>query len=315
MDKEQGKRWRGHLTALIVIMMWGTTFVSTKVLLRSFSPLEILFFRILLAYGALWAIHPHKSRFAGWKTEGLYLAAGVCGVTAYFLLENVALQFSTASNVSIVLSVAPMFTAVAAHFLLRDERLYPRFFVGFAVAIAGVCLVSLNGNLNLKLNPVGDLLAVLAALSFGLYTVLIRKLNDPGRYPEGLAPHSAACTRRVFFYGLLTMVPVFLVTGIRPQVELLLQPVNLLNILYLGLGASAAGFVAWNWTIGVLGATRTNAYIYLQPVAAIVVSMIVLHEVITPLAVAGTALTLGGLYLSQSRGKMAVKDKIGMEKE
>ena len=128
----------GHVSALLVILMWGTTFVSTKVLLVSFQPAEIMFFRFLLAYAALWILYPHKPQIGPLRRELLYLLAGLCGVTGYFLMENFALTYSYASNVSILISVAPMVTGIFAHFLLKNERLHWRFFLGFVVAIGGI---------------------------------------------------------------------------------------------------------------------------------------------------------------------------------
>lgn len=161
----------GHVSALLVILMWGTTFVSTKVLLVSFQPAEIMFFRFLLAYAALWILYPHKPQIGPLRRELLYLLAGLCGVTGYFLMENFALTYSYASNVSILISVAPMVTGIFAHFLLKNERLHWRFFLGFVVAIGGIVLVTLNGNFVLKLNPLGDILALLAACCWAMYSV------------------------------------------------------------------------------------------------------------------------------------------------
>ena len=288
----------GHISALLVIVMWGTTFVSTKVLLNSFRPVEIMFSRFLLAYGALWLIHPHRPQIGPLRRELLYLAAGLCGVTGYFLMENIALRYSYASNVSILISAAPMLTGILAHFILKNEKLHWRFFLGFAAAIAGIVLVTFNGSFVLRLNPLGDLLALLAACCWAMYSVIMRLLMAD-------APHPAACTRHVFFYGLITMLPVLLLSGHTPDWQALTQPVNLFNILFLGLGASALGFVLWNRTVGILGATKTGVYIYLQPVSTILTAALILHERVTWLALAGTALILAGLLISESRPKSA----------
>ena len=305
MELEKRRAILAHLTALAVIVMWGTTFVATKVLLRELPPEDIMFFRFLLAYAALWIAYPRPVGSEGWRREGLYLAAGLCGVTGYFLLENMALTYSYASNVSLVISVAPMLTALFAHFLLRDEPLRGRFFLGFVIAISGVALVTLNGNLVLKLSPAGDMLAVLAACCWGMYSVIMRRLTAGGHHP-------AAITRRVFFYGLLTMAPVFLLRGHLPDLTAFTRPTCLFNLLFLGLGASALGFVLWNRTVGVLGAVKTSAYIYLQPVATLVTAALVLHERMSPLMLLGGVLTLTGLVLAET-GKRHEKKAAGGE--
>ena len=166
-DKETA---RGHLAALMTILVWGTTFISTKVLLRSFAPVEVLFLRFLLGFAALLLARPRKLKTAGWRQELVLMAAGLCGVTLYFLFENVALTYTLASNVGVIISIAPFFTALLAWPFLKNERPGGRFFIGFAAAIAGIALIGLNGSLSLKLNPLGDLLAVLAAVVWAVYS-------------------------------------------------------------------------------------------------------------------------------------------------
>lgn len=286
----------GHLIALFTIIIWGTTFISTKVLLTDFSPFEILFSRFVIGYAALWAIHPHWVKSAGMRDELLFAGAGLCGVTLYFLMENIALTCTLASNVGIIVSIAPFFTAVLAHFFLKEEAMRPQFFAGFAVALAGIVLISLNGSYVLKLNATGDILAVLACVFWAAYSVIMRKISELGHPTIG-------CTRRIFFYGLLFMLPVLMAQGIDLRLERFLAPVNGLNLLFLGLGASAMCFVTWNWCVGVLGAVKTSAYIYLVPVVTIAASYFILRESITGTALFGASLTLVGLFLSERKTK------------
>lgn len=284
----------GHLAALATILVWGTTFVSTKVLLRDFAPLEILFFRFLVGYVTLLLIRPRFPGIRKLREEALFMAAGLCGVTLYFLLENIALTCTFASNVGVIICLAPFFTAMLACLFLRGERLRPRFFAGLLVALAGVALIAFNGSAVLRLNPLGDMLAALAALIWAAYSILMRRIGE-------LGADTVLCTRRVFFYGLLFMLPALPLLGFEWKPDRLTELPNLLNLLYLGFGASAICFVAWNWTVRVLGAVRTSAYIYLVPVVTVVSSAVILHERLTGLAVIGTALTLIGLLVSEGR--------------
>lgn len=100
-------RAAAHVATLLTIIIWGTTFISTKVLLRDFSPLEVLIFRFLIGYAVLWIVYPRFVPVRRWKEELLFAAAGLCGVTLYFLMENIALTYTYASNVGIIVSVAP----------------------------------------------------------------------------------------------------------------------------------------------------------------------------------------------------------------
>ena len=218
-----------HLTALATILIWGTTFISTKVLLREFSPIEILFLRFLLGFAALHLVRG-KLPFRSWKEERLYAGAGLTGVTLYFLFENIALTYTLASNVGVLVTVAPFFTALLSCFYLRGERPDLRFYAGFVLALAGVTLIMFSGSMTLKLNPAGDILALLAAFVWAVYSVLMKKIGQLG-HPM------AACTRRTFLYGLAFMLPALFFLDFSPAWGALRKPVNLCNFLYLGLGA------------------------------------------------------------------------------
>lgn len=284
-----------HGAAVLTILIWGTTFISTKILLRDFSPLEILFLRFLLGYGALLLIR-ERIPFHGFRRELLFAGAGLCGVTLYFLLENIALQYTFASNVGVIVSVAPFFTALLSWKFLNGEPLRRRFFAGAATAFAGVVLIALNGKFALNLNPLGDLLAVLAAAVWAAYSVLMKKIGQLGE-------PVTACTRRVFLYGILLMVPALFLFEFSPEWSGLLKMRNLLNILFLGLGASALCFAFWNWAVKILDAVRTSVYIYLVPVITVSFSALLLGERITPAAIAGIVLTLTGVVLSEKRNQ------------
>lgn len=283
---------RGHLAALLTILIWGTTFISTKVLLVGFQPAEILFLRFVIGLLALLLASPRRLKGTTPRQELTFAAAGLCGVCLYYLLENIALTYTMASNVGVVISVAPFFTALLSRlFSRREERLGPPFFLGFALAMAGIILLSFRGT-DLQLSPVGDLLALLAALLWACYSLLTRTISRYG-YPTILS------TRRVFFYGILFMLPALGLLGFAPDLTLLVHPSYLLNILFLGLGASALCFVTWNYAVKVLGAVRTSVYIYLVPVITVAASALILQEPLSWQTGAGVGLTLAGLLLSE----------------
>ena len=294
------KALAGHLAALFCILVWGTTFISTKVLLRAFSPVEILFFRFLLGYVALWLACPRFLRLTDRRQEVLFACAGLCGVTLYFLLENIALTYTFASNVGVIVAISPFFAGLLAFWLLRAERPGLNFFLGFVAAMLGIGLISFSGSSQLRLNPVGDVLAVLAGLSWAGYSILTRKLMAFGY-------NSLLVTRRCFFYGLLFMLPALPFMDVAWKPERLADFTNTANLLFLGLGASALCFVAWTFAIQRLGAVKSCVYIYLVPVVTVITAVLVLHERITLMAAGGTALTLLGLAISEMRSFSTLK--------
>ncbi len=290
------RRTAGHFAAMFTIIIWGTTFISTKILLTDFAPVEILFFRFVMGFAALFLVCPHRLKMVSRRQEAVFALAGLCGICLYYLLENIALTYTMASNVGVIISVAPFFTAILSHLFIKSEgKLRAGFFIGFAVAMAGVTLLSFNGS-RLKLNPMGDLLAVLAAFVWACYSILTRKISSFG-YPVILT------TRRTFFYGILFMIPALFFFDFEIGLERFADTTYLLNILYLGLGASALCFVTWNFAVKALGAVKTSVYIYLVPVITVVTSVLILKEPVTWVTAVGTALAVAGLFLSEYSGK------------
>lgn len=292
----------GHLVAFLTVLIWGVTFVSTKVLLEAFTPVEILFIRFSMGYLALAAAFPKFMKFTDLRLELLFAGAGLCGVMLYFLFENIALTYTMASNVGVLVSIAPFLTAMLAWKFLHTERPGCVFFVGFACAIAGISMIYFNGAGVLKLNPLGDALALLAAFVWAIYSVLIRKIG-------GYRLNTILVTRRAFFYGLVFMLPVISAMGFSSELEALAKPRYFLNLLFLGLGASAMCFATWNFAVKRLGAVKTSVYIYMVPVVSVVSAAIVLREHITALAICGTMLTLGGLAISEFGTHMLKRKK------
>ena len=281
---------RGHISALLTIILWSVTFISTKILLDSYTPFEILLTRFLMGFLALCFIGDKLPKTTP-KQELQFAMAGLTGIGLYYLFENVALTYTYASNVGIIVAAAPFFVALLAHFFLKDEPIGIPFFIGFVAAMSGIVIISMNGSA-LHLNPLGDLLAILAALDWSVYSIIMRRITLYGY-------DSIAVTRRTFFYGILFMLPMAFFTDFRWGFERLTDPVNLINLLFLGFGASALCFITWNFSVKALGAVQATNYIYAGPVLTVISAAIILGEKITSTTLAGIILILAGLSVSQ----------------
>ena len=292
---------KGHVAALVTIFIWGTAFVSTRILLSSFQPIEIIFYRFSIGLFVLMLAYPRRLRVTNKKEEFTFAIAGLCGVALYFLLENIALMYTAASNVGVIIAVSPFFTALLANWLLDGEKLKANFFIGFIVAIIGIALISFNGITVLALNPIGDILALLAAIVWAMYSILLRKI---GRFGY----NTIQTTRRIFCYGLIILVPTLFFFQFEFGLERFTQPVNAFNILFLGLGATALCFATWNLAVRTLGAVKTSIYIYLVPAITVVASVIVLAERVTWMSALGTILALTGLFISGKKIKITSKE-------
>ncbi len=287
-----GVQTLGHLAASFTILLWGATFISTKVLLETFTPVEILVSRFVLGYVALWVASPRILRLRERREEWFFFAAGATGIALYYFLENIALVYSSASNVGITVSVAPFFTALLAPVFMKETAKIPlRFYVGFLVALSGIALIMVS-EAALTFSPFGDFLALLAAFTWAVYSHLLRIVFSFS-YPTILV------TRRIFGYGILCMLPIFFAEGGSISLAALADPVNLGNMLFLGLGASACCFATWNYAVKVMGPVRTGVYIYATPVVTALLAILILKEPFTWLSGCGMVLALAGLWMSR----------------
>lgn len=289
---------RYHLIALFTVMVWGTTFVSTKVLLDTFTPLWILLIRFAIGTVALCALRPHILKLKERKHEWLFIFAGATGIAAYYLLENIALVFTSATAVGVIVAASPLFTGILSRMIGVSKRLSVWFFAGFAVAMAGLILVSWANLTSEATNEsaaslIGDTLALLAGLIWAIYSLLVNRISELGY-------ETIAATKRTFLWGLVFIVPFTILFGGSPTDPLtMLEPQNSLNLLFLGFIASAACFVTWTVSVKHLGATISTTYIYLVPAITATSSILILGEPFTVAIVAGLALTIAGLFLSQ----------------
>ncbi len=286
--------YRYHLAALFTVSVWGATFVSTKALIAAgLTPAEIFLMRFALGYLCILPLAPRRLRAENRRDEAAFAAAGVCGGSLYFLLENVALEYAPASNVSLLVCTAPVWTALAAGRADRGERMTRRQAAGAALAAAGMALVVLNGRFVLHISPAGDLLALAAALSWMGYSLVIKRLG--ARYPASFI------ARKVFFYGMVTILPVFAFRPFAATGELLARPVVWANLLFLGVVASGFCYALWNAVMRRLGAVRATNYIFFNPLVTMLTAALCIGERITAPALAGAAMILCGMWYAERR--------------
>ncbi len=286
----------GHIVALIVITCWGCTFVNTKfLLLGGLMPHEIFVLRFLLAYICICIISPRQLFCHSLKDEAMMLLLGITGGSLYFLAENESVKLSYVNNVSFIVCTAPLLTTCLAIAFLKRVHATPRLIAGSLMAVCGVAIVIFNGHFVLHLNPLGDFLALVAASSWAIYSMLMKWATQ--RY------NSVFITRKVFFYGLVTILPVFAIHPWDYPLARMAQPVIWMNVLFLGIIASFACYALWTWAIGRIGALTTSNYVYLNPIATVVVSAIFLNEPMTAMAFIGSALILLGVYIANKNQK------------
>ena len=277
-----------YITAFLIVVIWGCTFVQTKLLINAgLRPDEIFLFRFILAYLLILPFAGKRFFLDDWKDELLAVLLGLTGGSLYFITENYALAYGYCSNVSLIVCLTPLVTALIVGCFYPGERLNRKGLLASLIAFAGMALVVFNGNFILKLSPLGDILALAACLCWALYSLIIKRLQV--RYSNMFI------TRKVFGYGLLTIIPWLLPQGV--NVELLWSSGAVVwgNILFLGCVASMLCFLGWNWCLEKIGTVRATNLLYLNPVVAMTTSAFVLGERVTWVALMGAALILAGL--------------------
>ena len=301
-----------HLIAFLTVAVWGTTFVFTKLLIvNGLSPAQIFTLRFIIAYVMLtafsllrplflrrklqasqpdkWRKVQHRWLSCNWRDEMLMLALGVTGGSIYFLSENEALRFTTATNVSLIVCSCPLFAMLIIGMFYKSERFASRQMLGSLLALLGMAIVVLNGHFVLHLSPLGDTLAFGACLSWALYSLLMKPVMY--RYS------ALFITRKVFFYGVLTILPYYLVVPGMPSLEVLLRPTVMANLFFLGCVASMLCYLTWSWCMARLGAVKCTNWVYLNPITTIVFAWLILDEQITSYFLIGAVFILLGMYI------------------
>lgn len=298
-----GNRLYYHFVAFVVVAIWGSTFVFTKLLLQSgLTPAQIFTLRFIIAYVLLlgYSLNTHHSSLfaSSWRDELLMLALGITGGSVYFLAENAAMLNTTATNTSLIVCSCPLFAMMFVAIVYRhSEQITKMQALGSGVACLGMAIVVLNGHFVLHLSPLGDLLAFAACLCWAVYSLLAKPATE--RYS------SIFITRKVFFYGLLTIIPYFI---LRPSEATIFsfsifnfQLSVILNLLFLSVVASMLCYLLWNWVIGKLGAVVATNWVYFNPITTIIFAWWLLNEQITVWFLLGSALILLGMYLADKR--------------
>lgn len=289
--------WIYHLVAFATVAIWGCTFVSTKVLmLNGLSPAQIFTLRFLISYVMMLAVYHSRLWADSWRDELKMMLLGISGGSLYFLSENEAMNFTSTTNTSLIVCSCPLFATLLVRLVYRSTtRISMMQLGGSLLAFAGMVIVVLNGRFVLHLSPLGDALAFTACLSWSVYSLLMKWVS---------AKYGAAfITRKVFFYGVLTILPYYIFYLTLPTAAVLTKPVVVGNLAFLGCLASMICFLTWNWCISKLGAVKATNWVYFNPITTMIFASWVLGEKITPYFLAGATCILLGMFVADRSTK------------
>lgn len=281
-----------HVAAFAMILVWGISFLNTRVLLDSgLTPTEIFVARFTIAYVSLLVVSGFKVRFTGWRDELLFVVCGVAGGSAYFIAENTALELTLISDVAVLVSTAPLTTALMGAIFYRDERISWLSCLGMIIAFVGSAMLALKDGLVWGDSIMGDLLALLAAFVWAFYSMALKRLNRT--YP------TLFITRKLFFYGILSALPLLAMEESQINWQAVSRPEVWGNLLYLGLICSMAAYFIWGITVKRIGAVRASNYFYLSPIISMIAAAIWFGERTNAVAYIGCVLILAGVIMAE----------------
>lgn len=289
------KKWSYHLLAFVVMSVWGSTFASSKTLiLHGMAEPYIFFFRFIAAYFLLLAVS-HKKLFSdNWKDEAILFLMGIAGGSFYFMAENYGLHYTQTTDVAFIIAFTPLLTTLVAYcFHQERQQITLNFIIGLVVALIGIAFLIFKGDFHVVPSVTGDFLAFLAALFWSFYSILSKFLG--GRYSILFV------TRKVFFYGWLTILPVLPAFSATKNFSLLQDPVVGANLFFLAVVASFLGFICWNLVMEKLGVLKSSYYLYINPVASAIMSILFMNETMNISIAIGLVLILSGVIYSEKK--------------
>jgi drug/metabolite transporter (DMT)-like permease len=285
---------KAHFLAIVLMILWGMSYLSIKVVVHEIHPVLSAFYRFLIASIILFIYlkirYPEEKVL---KEDKVKMAlGGLFGICMYFLFENYAVYFTTASNVAIIISSIPIFTLIT-HRIIFKEKINMIKAVGAFFSIIGIGIIIFSkGKVSLfSKGTIGDLMGMGAALCWVTYTVVISKLK--GNY------RSIVITTYQTIWGCIFLSPsIFIFKHSIPSVK------AIANLLYLSFFCTCIGYAIYIYCQNKLGATVITTYINLQPIVSIISAKILLNENITPMQILGSTIIITGLFLASKSEKI-----------
>ena len=283
-----------YLLLTLTVLFWSGNFVLGRGVNDVIPPVSLAFWRWVGAFMVLlpFAIRP---LIRDWKTIRNHMAIltilAVLSVTIFNTFIYLALQSTPVANTVLVNAMTPVFIVFISWIGFQDS-LKPIQGVGVAISLTGLLWMLSRGNLAALLHTrfsAGDLWTLAAAMSWALYTTLLRKR------PPGL--HPVAFLATTMGIGILFLTPAY-IWELQTGAHFNLTPATLFSIVYVAVFPSVLSFLFWNWSVGIVGATKAGVFVYLMPVFSIALAYGFLGEGLQAYHIFGIILIFSGIYLT-----------------
>jgi drug/metabolite transporter (DMT)-like permease len=293
---------RGYAALILTTVIWGSTFIVTKLLLEQVAPLQLTLLRFVIAFVVLAPLATRQGFHFKDIFKPIFLLFGLTGTTLYFAFQNLGMNYTSVTSTSLILAIVPVLTSIFAVIFLK-EKLTRQLIASIGLVTVGMVLVALSsGQEEQGSNPLlGNLLIFASGLAWAVYTIQGRKMS--GDYPALVM--TAASTGA----GVLFLLPF---AGWEAAVVGLphFNAAGVAEIVYLGLAASALTMFLWNYALHYLPASIAITFVNLTPVIG-VASGYILGENPPLLKLAGGALAIAGVFFSSRGAKPAAAEETG----
>ena len=282
-----------YIEALFAVIVWGASFIATKVALKEVSPITIVWLRFLMGVVILGiAVVLRKQFTLPDKKEWAYFALlGFLGITFHQWLQSNGLQTSEASTTAWIVSTTPVFMALLGWLILRESLGWGKT-LGILIAFVGVLVVISKGNLGSisigRFGAPGDILILISAVNWAVFSALSRR---------GLKSHPASLMMfYVMSFGWLFTSLLFIPTHGFAEIGALTFN-GWIGVTFLGVCCSGLAYIAWYDALKALTTAQTGVFLYIEPLVAVVVAFFILGEAITPASLLGGTVILFGVWL------------------
>lgn len=290
-------RFFTYAEALFAVIVWGASFIATKVALEDISPITIVWLRFLMGLVILGVtvILQKQFRLPDKRDWPYFALLGFLGITFHQWLQSNGLQTSEAGTTAWIVATTPVFMALLGWFLLK-ERLNWAKNLGILLAFAGVLVVVSKGDFGSislgKFGAPGDVLILISAMNWAVFSALSRR---------GLKSHHASLMMfYVMSFGWFFTSLLFLTTKGSAEIGNLTSN-GWMAVGFLGVFCSGLAYIAWYDALQALSTAQTGVFLYLEPLVAVVVAFFILGEPITLASLIGGAVILLGVWLVNRR--------------
>jgi len=285
-------RFLTYFFAVTAMLLWGISFVWTKIVFNYYGPVTTVFIRLVISSAFLYLLvrlflKKEKIKPAHYK---LFLISSVFNPFVYFVGESFGLKFVSSTLASVIIATIPVFTPLAAYFMLR-ERLSKFNITGIFISFIGILIMLLKKDLSLNASPIGVLLLFLAVAAAVFYTIFLKKLTS------SYSPIKIIAVQN--FLGAVYFLPFFMIfefndfISVKPNFELIS------TLLLLAILCSSIAYILFTIAVREIGVSRSNVFSNVMPVFTAIFSYYILSEVFNMNKIVGMIIVILGVFITQ----------------